>query len=102
MVLFGFKGFIVRLPFWVLICPETSVGKDERHGVQVGKKHGVEITFFHGRGGSIGRGGGPPHLIMLAQPAGSLQARGEKTFQVFLRDTRNPCVQGGDTFVTLL
>ncbi|CAJ1336438.1 unnamed protein product, partial [Effrenium voratum] len=41
--------------------------------LEVGKKHGVEITFFHGRGGSIGRGGGPPHLIMLAQPAGSLQ-----------------------------
>ena len=39
---------------------------------QVGRKHGVEITFFHGRGGSIGRGSGPPHLILLAQPAGSL------------------------------
>eukprot|EP00438_Fugacium_kawagutii_P035626 Skav226840 [mRNA] locus=scaffold1741:224185:235159:- [translate_table: standard] len=41
--------------------------------LEVGKKHGVDITFFHGRGGSIGRGGGPPNLIMLAQPAGSLK-----------------------------
>jgi len=41
--------------------------------LEVGKKHGVAITFFHGRGGSIGRGGGPPNLILLAQPAGSLQ-----------------------------
>jgi hypothetical protein len=40
----------------------------------VGKKHGVQITFFHGRGGSIGRGGGPPNFILQAQPAGSLQA----------------------------
>mmetsp|Transcript_31531 Transcript_31531/g.72868 ORF Transcript_31531/g.72868 Transcript_31531/m.72868 type:complete len:971 (-) Transcript_31531:364-3276(-) len=40
--------------------------------LEVGKKHGVEITFFHGRGGSIGRGGGPPHLTLLAQPEGSL------------------------------
>ncbi|CAJ1361517.1 unnamed protein product [Effrenium voratum] len=40
--------------------------------LEVGRKHGVEITFFHGRGGSIGRGSGPPHLILLAQPAGSL------------------------------
>ena len=40
----------------------------------MGKKHGVQITFFHGRGGSIGRGGGPPNFILQAQPAGSLQA----------------------------
>eukprot|EP00435_Cladocopium_sp_Y103_P063210 s990_g24.t1 len=41
--------------------------------LEVGKKHGVQITFFHGRGGSIGRGGGPPNFILQAQPAGSLQ-----------------------------
>ena len=41
--------------------------------LEVGKKHGVNVTFFHGRGGSIGRGGGPPHLTLLAQPAGSLE-----------------------------
>ena len=41
--------------------------------LEVGKKHGVNVTFFHGRGGSIGRGGGPPHLTLLAQPEGSLE-----------------------------
>lgn len=33
----------------------------------------VELTLFHGRGGSIGRGGAPAHAALLSQPPGSLQ-----------------------------
>ena len=48
---------------------------------EVGRKHGVKINFFHGRGGSISRGGGKTHHFLDALPFPTLTGNTRLTIQ---------------------
>lgn len=49
-----------------------SLYKAQNELSSIGKKYGINITFFHGRGGTVGRGGGPSYEAIISQPLGSL------------------------------
>ncbi len=59
---------------WALYQAKTALAETCR-------AHGVELTLFHGRGGSVARGGGPPWRAILAEPPGTLDGRFRMTEQ---------------------
>ena len=52
-----------------------SLYKAQQDLSSLGNKRGIKITFFHGRGGTVGRGGGPSYDAIISQPLGSVQDR---------------------------
>jgi phosphoenolpyruvate carboxylase len=53
---------------WILYRAQEDV-------IAACERHGVAVTIFHGRGGSIGRGGGPTYLAIQSQPPRSITPR---------------------------
>jgi phosphoenolpyruvate carboxylase len=59
---------------WMLHQAQASLSETAR-------RHGIELTLFHGRGGAIGRGGGPTNRAILGQAPGSIDGRLKLTEQ---------------------
>lgn len=66
------SGFLAAI--WMLYRAQSTLA-------QVARRHGIELTLFHGRGGAIGRGGGPTNRAILAQAPGSIAGRFKMTEQ---------------------
>jgi phosphoenolpyruvate carboxylase len=58
-----------------------ELSKAQREIVSTCKAHGVAVRFFHGRGGSVSRGGAPTGRAIAAQPAGTVNAQMRVTEQ---------------------
>ncbi|MBX6372218.1 MAG: phosphoenolpyruvate carboxylase, partial [Acidothermus sp.] len=55
---------------------------DAQRGLaEFARRHGIELTLFHGRGGALGRGGGPANRAILSQAPGSVDGRFKVTEQ---------------------
>jgi phosphoenolpyruvate carboxylase len=53
---------------WSLYRAQRALG-------DIGRRTGITVQIFHGRGGAIGRGGGPANIAILAQPPGTVDGR---------------------------
>ena len=59
---------------WAQYCAQEKLGN-------IATKYKIKLTLFHGRGGSVGRGGGPVYAALLSQPPGTVNARTRVTEQ---------------------
>lgn len=88
-----FFRILTKFPELDIFCEQVMVGysdsgkdagrftaawelyKAQEDVVAACNEYNIKITLFHGRGGSIGRGGGPTYLAIQSQPPGSVMVR---------------------------
>jgi len=63
------------------LAAQWAIYRAQEQLTRIAAARGVELTIFHGRGGSAGRGGGPTHAGILAQPPGAVDGRLKLTEQ---------------------
>jgi phosphoenolpyruvate carboxylase len=63
------------------LAAQWAIYRAQESLARVAARHDVELTIFHGRGGSAGRGGGPTHAAIVSQPAGHPPGRVKVTEQ---------------------
>ncbi len=76
---------------WELYCAEIALVDLFE---QLQRAHGVTLRLFHGRGGTVGRGGGPSYQAILAQPPGTVngQIRLTEQGEVIASKYANPAI----------
>lgn len=64
-----------------IVASRWTIYRSERTLTEIAKKHGFELCFFHGRGGTISRGGGKIHRFLHSMPPGSVSGFIKMTIQ---------------------
>lgn len=64
-----------------IVTANWELYKVQKKLVAIAQANDIELRLFHGRGGTIGRGGGPTHQAILAQPPGTVAGRIKLTEQ---------------------
>jgi phosphoenolpyruvate carboxylase len=62
-------------------CASFELFEAQRRLIRIGRDAGIAVSFFHGRGGSVSRGGAPTGRAIAAQPAGTVGGRMRVTEQ---------------------
>jgi phosphoenolpyruvate carboxylase len=64
-----------------ILASAWSLYEAQQKIIRIAADHGVDCRLFHGRGGTVGRGGGPTHDAILSQPAGTVHGQVKLTEQ---------------------